>query len=334
MKYWMLLLLGCICITGCKSQTSKINGVSFVASGDSISYKHVNHVQKVSANYITLMPFAFIKDLSSPKVEFNFKRQWFGETDAGIKQYAKEFTKQQIKVMVKPQIWVWHGEFTGNIKMKTEEEWKLLEDTYSKFILSFAKTAEEINADILCIGTELEQFVIHRPDYWKQLIKEIKKVYKGKLTYAANWDEYKRVPFWDMLDFIGIDAYFPLSTKKQPTLAEFEAGWQKHKAEIKVVRQKVNKPVLFTEYGYRSVNYTGKQPWDANKVQGQVNLDNQANALQALYNQFWKEDWFAGGFIWKWFIDYENVGGVNNNRFTPQNKPAETTIKKTYETYN
>ena len=59
--------------------------------------------------------------------------------------------------------------------------------------------AEEEKVDIFCIGTELEKFIEHRPAYWRELIAEVRKVYKGKLTYAANWDEYKRVPFWDAL---------------------------------------------------------------------------------------------------------------------------------------
>jgi hypothetical protein len=40
---------------------------------------------------------------------------------------------------------------------------------------------------------------------------EIRKIYTGKLTYAANWDDFDKVPFWKELDYIGIDAYFPLS---------------------------------------------------------------------------------------------------------------------------
>jgi hypothetical protein len=54
------------------------------------------------------------------------------------------------------------------------------------------------------------------------------------------------------------------------------------------------------------------------------------NGLQAIHNQFWKEEWFAGGFIWKWFHRHEKVGGEKNNRFTPQNKPAEELIRKLY----
>ena len=30
------------------------------------------------------------------------------------------------------------------------------------------------------------------------------------------------VTFWDELDFIGIDAYFPLSDKKSPTIEDLE----------------------------------------------------------------------------------------------------------------
>lgn len=332
MKVHKLLFLIVISLQfSCTSQQKKINGVSFVASGDSISKKHVQPVVNLNSNSAALMPFAFVRGLESPKVNFNFERQWFGETPKGIKQYAKELKKENISVMLKPQIWVSRGEFTGFIKMKNDEDWQQFEKTYSDFILLFAKVASEIDAEIFCIGTELEQFALNRPDYWQKLIKKIRKIYKGKLTYAANWDEFKRIPFWGALDFIGIDAYFPLSEKQTPSVKDFEDGWQKHKITIDKIRIQFNKPVLFTEFGFRSVDFNGKQPWDANRVQNQVNLQAQVNGLVAIYNQFWKEDWFAGGYVWKWFIQHNKVGGENNNRFTPQNKPAEKTLKKLYE---
>jgi hypothetical protein len=307
-----------------------MNGVSFVASRDSITSKHTNPVLKVQSNYVALMPFGFIKKLASPQITHNTQRQWFGETKNGLMQYAKRFQQEKVQIMVKPQIWVWRGEFTGNIKMDSEENWKILEDSYRDFILTYAKVAESLNAEILCIGTELEQFVMNRSAYWQKLIQDIRSIYKGKLTYAANWDEFKRVPFWKDLDFIGIDAYFPLSEKKTPTIAEFESGWKVHKAAILGVQKQFNKPILFTEYGYRSVDFTGKKPWDSNRVEGALNLAAQVNGLQAIHNQFWKEEWFAGGFIWKWFHRHEKVGGKKNNRFTPQNKPAEELIRKLY----
>ena len=329
MKIAKLFLICLLCLS-CKSQTKKINGLSFVASSEKINSQHIAPVLNVSANYVALMPFGFIKDLSSPKIIHNTDRQWFGETERGIIQYGKEFEKSNIKLMIKPQIWVWKGEFTGSIKMKSEENWKILEESYSEFILTYAKTAEKLKAEIFCIGTELENFVKNRPVFWVQLIKKIRSVYNGKLTYAANWDEYKRVTFWPQLDYIGIDAYFPLSDKKSATTQEFEDGWQVHKNEIIRVREQISKPVLFTEYGYRSVDYNGNKPWESNRVVDNVNLEAQRNATEAIYNQFWSEEWFAGGFVWKWFHKHNEVGGEKNNRFTPQNKPAEKLLKKLY----
>ena len=330
MKTQKLLLLLVLLQFSCKSQTKKINGISFVASRDSINSNHITPVIKAQGNYVALMPFGFIRDISSPKIIHNSNRQWFGETQNGLNQYAQNFKKHNIKVMVKPQIWLWHGEFTGYLEMNSEENWAILEKSYSDFILTYAEGAQKINADIFCIGTELEKFVTKRPLYWQELIKKIRKVYKGKLTYAANWDEFKRVSFWGQLDFIGVDAYFPLSDKKTPSVQDFENGWKSHKNEILKVHKQFNKPVVFTEFGYRSVDFNAKEPWKSDRIEGNVNLIAQANGLQAIHNQFWNEEWFAGGFIWKWFHKHENVGGENNNRFTPQNKPAEKLMKKLY----
>ena len=331
LKKTFIFIFSITAIYSCKSQTEKINGLSFVSSRDTINTTHIQPVKKASANYVALMPFGFIKSLETPEVVFNGKRQWFGERQKGLKQYAEEFKKEGIQFMIKPQIWVWHGKFTGHITMNTEKDWEILENSYEAFIISYAKLAEELKAPIFCIGTELEKFVMQRPEYWKQLIQKIKNEYSGKLTYAANWDEFKRVTFWKELDFIGIDAYFPLTDKKTPSIIDFEVGWKPHKEQIKVVQKKYQKPILFTEFGYRSVDFTGKEPWDANKVEGNINIEAQQNGTQAIHNQFWKEEWFAGGFLWKWFHNHEEVGGENNNRFTPQNKATEQLIKQLYE---
>ncbi len=326
----LLILFVVLIIQSCSSQTKKINGVSFVASRDAIDETHTNPVKAINANYAAIMPFGFIKDLEHPEIIHNTDRQWFGETREGAKQYILELKKQHIKIMIKPQIWVWRGEFTGYIKMTTEENWKLLEESYSNFILEYADLAEEVNAEIFCIGTELEKFIEHRSEYWHNLIKEIKKIYKGKLTYASNWDEFKRTPFWNDLDYIGVDAYFPVSKEKAPTVAECIEGWKTHKEVIKSISVKHNKPILFTEFGYRSMDYTGKEPWQSDHKIKSLNLKAQTNATQALFETFWKEDWFAGGFIWKWFHKHEQVGGETNNQFTPQNKPVEHIIKQYY----
>lgn len=321
---WVLIL------QSCSGQIKKVNGVSFVASRERINQNHVNPIVNLNANYAAVMPFGFLKEVSNPNIIYNTQRQWFGETEQGAKQYIKELKKQKIKIMLKPQIWVWRGAFTGLIKMNNENDWKTLETSYLEFVLKYAKLAQELKVDIFCIGTELETFINNRPAYWKNLIKEVRNVYKGKLTYAANWDEYKRTPFWAYLDFIGIDAYFPISENKTPSVEDCLEGWQTHFYEIKENHEKFNKPVLFTEFGYRSVDYTAKEPWESDRSMNQVNLKAQANATKALFEVFWKQDWFAGGFVWKWFHNHERAGGIDNTRFTPQNKPAQAVISNQF----
>jgi Glycoside Hydrolase Family 113 len=335
MRYLFYFLLGVIVIScaAAKYQPIKINGVSFVASRGLVDASHVKPIVNVNANAAAVMPFGFIKDMSHPEIIHNTERQWFGETRSGAGQYIEELHKEGINVMVKPQLWISHGEFTGLLKASSEADWKLLEMSYTDFVIEYAELAEELNVEVFCIGTELEEFIKGRPEYWHQLIKEIRTVYKGKLTYAANWDEFWTTPFWSELDYVGIDAYFPVSNMQTPTVEDCIKGWEKHKKGLKNFSEKLDRPILFTEFGYRSVDYSGKEPWRYDRSMTSVNLTAQNNATQALFEAVWQEDWFAGGYLWKWFIDHNEVGGLEDNQFTPQNKPVEEILKVHYGKY-
>ena len=171
--------------------------------------------------------------------------------------------KQGYEIMLKPHVWKRHGAFTGHHAYSghhtysNKEDWKAFEISYSKYILDFAALAEKEEVALFCIGTEWETFVRERPTYWYNLIQEIKKVYTGKLTYAANWDEYKRVPFWKELDYIGVDAYFPLIADQTPTITQVEYALLEPLNELRIISHANNRPILFTEFGYRSVELYG-----------------------------------------------------------------------------
>jgi hypothetical protein len=59
-------------------------------------------------------------------------------------------------------------------------------------------------------------------------------------------------------------------------------------------------------------------------------MNAQTNSYQALYSSVWNENWMAGGFLWKWFGNDHEAGGMNDVNFTPQNKPAEEVIRMWY----
>jgi GTA TIM-barrel-like domain len=285
-------------------------------------------MKRIEAGWVALVPFGFCRP-GSPKVMFNSQRQWWGEKDEGVTGCTKMLKQQNMKVMLKPQVWIGGGTFTGHFDAGTEADWQLWESGYSDYILHNAKLADSIGIELFCIGTELENAVAKRPEFWSKLIDAVRKIYKGKITYAANWNEYEKFPYWSKLDYIGIDAYFPLSDAVEPGVEELVKGWSKVFAEMKKFQAIQKIPVLFTEYGYRSVEHCAKEPWLADR-KGTVSLTAQQNAYEALYHRFAPESWFAGGFIWKWHARDERAGGEKNNDFTPQHKPVETVIKKWY----
>ena len=81
------------------------------------------------------------------------------------------------------------------------------------------------------------------------------------------------------------------------------------------------------------MDYSAKKPWLVDEHEAIVNLKAQVNAKKAIFSEFWNEDWFAGGYVWKWFIEHDKVGGHEDNRFTPQNKPAQKVITEYYKMY-
>ncbi len=324
----LLILVGC---SATPFVSQKIDGVSFVASGDTLVQKDINPVLRVGATHVAIMPFGFVRDLDNPQLIFNQERQWFGERYEGAKQYIEALHSSKIKVMLKPHVWIGRGTFTGDMEMKSEADWLQFEDSYREYILLYAKLAEETGVELYCIGTELFNFVNTRLDFWNSLIAEVRAVYKGKLTYAENWDKVDRVVFWDQLDFIGADAYFPVSEVQTPTIEEARAGWQPHKNMLMALSRKHKTPVLFTEFGYRSADFAGKEPWVSDRHDGKMNTDAQVNLYEAMFEEFWNEPWFGGGFAWKWFHNHERAKLQENNRFTPQGKPAEEVLKKWFE---
>ncbi len=308
---------------------SKINGVSFVASNREIKNEFIEPVLKVNANWVTLMPFAFQKNISDPLVIYDDIRQWWGERKIGIQKTAECFHKKNIKVMIKPQIWIPNG-FTGHIKMNSEMDWIALEKNYENFILDYAKIAQSTNSEMFCIGTELNVFVTARPVFWNQLIKKIRLIYSGKITYAENWDTFENVHFLESLDFIGIDAYFPLSNKKTPEIIHLANAWKPIKSRIQKLSKKFDKKIIFTEFGYQSKDFTAKEPWEHSK-KSDLNLVGQQNSLAVILASFWEEKWFEGGFLWKWYDNHEQVGGNFDKDYTVQNKPSELILAKFYK---
>ena len=305
-----------------------MNGLTLVAPPRPFEVNPMPRIKTVGADWIAVVPYGFTP-MGDPEVHFNSSRQWWGERPKGIRETIKLAKAAGLRVMLKPQVWS-HSWWTGDYHFETSTEWERWEQSYTDYILHFATMADSLDVELFCVGTEFKNSVKLRPQYWSSLIKRVRNIYSGPLTYAANWDNYQQIPFWYHLDIVGINAYFPLLQEKTPSVQAICKAWKPHIKEIRDFYGKVSKPIAFTEYGYLSVDGCTYNTWEleANINQLAINEEAQANALNALHQMWRKEKYWIGGFLWKWFPNMRGHEGYPDKDYTPQGKMGEKTLAK------
>lgn len=299
------------------------------------SNERINQLVKNNIEGVAIIPFLFQKTelTKTLRPRDNEIGEW-SRRDSVYIRTVEELHERGMHVFLKPHIWMHEG-WRSNIQMNSKEEWDTWFESYRKHMVHQAMLGETAGVDLFCIGTELRTSIKAQPRKWKELITEIKSVYSGKLTYAMNWDDdIDDVKFWDNMDYIGVQAYYPLTRDKNPNLLEIRKGWQKHKKKLIEASQKYNKPILFTETGYRSDEIATIEPWvwdsAVNDTTNNVSNKIQNLAYEALFQELWDEDWFAGMYFWQWHIDHHENETHSKMDFTPRYKSAENTMAKWY----
>jgi hypothetical protein len=197
-------------------------------------------------------------------------------------------------------------------------------------VIHYAKLAEEIGADGYLIGNELGTATKADPEGFREFIKEARKHYKGPISYAANWDEADRVPFWDDLDAIGINAYWPLTRTKNAPEEELHQGALKVEAKLEALAKKTNRQILLTEIGFRSVIDSAVDPntWPEHDQDRQIDFEAQAKAYRAVLKAFTGKPHIRGIYFWKVISDgvWREDGGERG--FSPLDKPAEQVLRQ------
>ena len=265
-----------------------------------------------------------MRDRNKP-ASFRFSNSPNDENDESLVHSFYEAKKLGMFTMLKPQVWV-SGSWPGEIEMLNDTDWKNFFDTYYRWIRHYAFLAEIYEVDALCLGVELTKATLGHGDTWRAMIRKTRGLYNGKLTYAANWGkEFETIDFWDELDFIGLNSYYPLSKKDDPTDKELKAKFETIKTKISKVYNTFKKPIVFTEIGFRSIN----APWKNPHAEGDdsFNQEHQKRCYEVIFQGIENEPWCKGILWWK-FPSYIEHRGTKNNAFTPNNKMAEQTVRE------
>lgn len=227
-----------------------------------------------------------------------------------------------MKVIMKPHVDVIDDSYRGEIQPADRDKWFR---SYESFIDHFASFSTSHLVDLFVAGTELSSLSTET-DRWKAVIQTVRDRFKGPVTYAANWDEVDQVQFWDALDAIGVDAYYPLTQQGSdtaPTLKELVEAWGGIAEQLRSKSESWGRPILLTEVGYPSQKGATTTPYE---VTGQpADQDIQALAYKATFRALSGSDWLKGISWWSWRAD-PGPDEKPEIDYTPENKKAQSEL--------
>jgi hypothetical protein len=226
--------------------------------------------------------------------------------------------------MLKPHLW--GRGFTGDMKFSSDKDFRTWWAGYRGWLLHFARMAELYDVELLALGNELGGLTV-REQAWRELIRDVRRVYRGALTYASHWDgEFERIAFWDELDYIGVNAYFPLAEPGETPRSD-SSRVDGVRSRLAAVAKRFHKPLLFTEVGYSSIDGAAAEPWAENT--GALDLKIQQQCYEVIFEAFAEEPWFAGTYWWKW--PSHGRGGPYDLSHRPNGKPAMDVLRRWFE---
>lgn len=289
-----------------------------------------DHIRPDGVEWLSLIVTCYQETISSTTIQCLTGTRT--PTDADLRHVIQLAHGLGMKVMLKPHVDLnndpahWRGEIDFG---DDEVAWAAWFDSYRAFITHYAVLAQAEGVAQFSVGTELQGTTSRQAD-WRDVIADVRAIYTGTLTYAANHSgEETGIAFWDALDLIGVDAYYPLTDRNDPTLEELKAAWAQQVPTLTNLAAAWDRPIIFTEIGYRSLDGANRWPWDWQRS-GAVDLQEQADLYQATFETFWGAyPWFRGFFWWAWDTEPQQ-GGPNDTDYTPHDKPAEDVLRDFY----
>jgi hypothetical protein len=236
-------------------------------------------------------------------------------------------------VLLVPHLWIDRpGLWRGEIDPGSDERWARWFASYTRFVTGWARVAQESRAEMFSIGVEMKSSSQTRVADWLRVIEAIRRDYRGLLTYSANWDEESQVGFWDRLDVVGINAFYPLAERPGADLAALRRGAIERATRLEAWAEREQRPVMFTEFGYTARPDPAVRPWEWPDSMVGVPVDERAQAVayRALLEAFMGRSWFVGGFVWRYYANPMDASQEAPHGFSPRLREGETVLRELY----
>ncbi len=286
---------------------------------------------RLGVTWVSLTPFGRLWSLDSTEILMDFEAP-YEDNRVAVRRMIAQAHAHGMKVLVIPHLWVETGGWRGEIEPGSPEGWAAYQTSYRDFVLAWARDAEAAGADALSIGVECKSWSGRFGPYWRALIADVRANFRGLLTYSANWDEVDGVLFWDQLDLVGINAFYPLADHDGASYGEYVEGARRARDLVRDSIAALDMPVLFVEVGYTTRANAAVQPWLWPDDMTEVVLDEheQARALAAVFEVFLPEPWFTGFFVWRYYASLDDLSQEAIWGFSPHAKLAEPLLDQVF----
>jgi Glycoside Hydrolase Family 113 len=332
MQYFKIIVVGaCVCCGltafSCSSnpiggQPPRQRGVALGLFSEDPNWSYVDMLEEmrhVGTSHVAIVVPWYMKTALDTEV---FKHPRYTVPMHTVRRTIKDARARGMKIFLFPILRVddkTHG-WRGTLNPRDRQAFYT---NYVEYILRFARLAEEMKIPLLSVGSELSSMDVDESQ-WREIISKVREVYKGDLTYSANWDHYEKVAFFDALDYAGVTGYFELADEGvDPSVDQLISSWSDIKLKLVRWQQNHKRPLILTEVGYLSQKNAAAWPWKEGADE-EIDLELQRRCYEA-YRRVWSgEKRLEGSYFWNWF----GWGGPDSKEYTPRNKPAAAEVRK------
>ncbi len=292
----------------------------------------LDEARDMGATWISLTPFGRVLDLKPSGIAMTFE-QPFEESRRALRRAVGQAHARGLRVLIVPHLWVESGGWRAEIEPGDDVAWARWTRSYAEFVHAYAELARDTQADMLALGVELRSWVTtaHAASFG-DVIADVRRVYPGLITYAANWDDVDDTVILGQLDVIGINAFYPLAEKNGATSEALLAGAREIEKRVARLAADWQKPVVFSEFGYTTRPDPAVRPWEWPDFMSHVKVDQQAqaDAYAALLTPMLDQPWFAGAFVWRLYADPDDLSQEAEWGLSPRGKLAEGVLRDAF----
>lgn len=312
----------------------------FLAKADIFSteqaMKDVEEIAKLNVPWVCVMVNVVQEHFFDTHVYADFD---YTPSDFEIEGIIRAFRQRGIKVMLK-LINITLDSFPHcNIMTNqppippTPENGKYYDDMAEWFkefgyaVVHYAELMERVEGELFCMSGELLPTQV-RGSEWRDIIRRVRQVYNGGLTYECSLIEELGIieeDWFELFDVIAVSKYPSASDKPDPSVKYMIDYIRKNSLpSIKKIHERIGRPLFFAECGCRSVpiGHSVEGGW---KAELPYNPQAQADYLDALMTVFSAEPWWRGLLWWKWDEQQNrpqfHIDPAGDTGFEMRNKP-------------